>query len=80
MKKNLIVIAFVIGTVSAHAQQNDIASEINKLEQAAVRAILKQDTLALKKLWAPDMMVNAPINKVVTGGQIKMVASGFIKY
>jgi hypothetical protein len=80
MKNFIALSAFITCTLCVHAQQNDIAAEINKLEQASVQAILKQDTVTLKKLWAPDMMVNAPINKVVTGGQLKMVASGFIKY
>jgi hypothetical protein len=80
MKKLLVAITFVSCAVHVHAQQNDVATEINRLEQACVQAILNQDTATLKKLWAQDFMVNAPINKVVTGGQVKMVAAGIIKY
>ena len=80
MKKVLMLILTVTYTVFAHAQQNDVAAEISSLEQACVQAILKQDTATLKKLWAQDFMVNSPANKVKIGGQVQMVASGFIKY
>ena len=80
MKKLFIVIAFISCTIHGNAQQNDIVKEINKLEQACVQAILTQDTATLKKLWAKDFMVNSPSNKVVIGGQVKMVAAGVIKY
>jgi len=80
MKKIFIVLVFTSCSAIARAQQNDIAKEISRLEQACVQAILTQDTATLKKLWAVDFMVNAPINKVVIGGQVKMVAAGVIKY
>lgn len=80
MKKIFIVLAGISCAIHAHAQQNDVAKEISRLEQACVQAILTQDTATLKKLWAVDFMVNAPINKVVIGGQVKMVAAGVIKY
>lgn len=80
MKILVAFIAFIACAINVRAQQNDVAKEINKLEQACVQAILAQDTATLKKLWAADFMVNAPINRVVIGGQVKMVASGFIKY
>ena len=80
MKKIFIVLAGISCAIHAPAQQNDVAKEISRLEQACVQAILTQDTATLKKLWAVDFMVNAPINKVVIGGQVKMVAAGVIKY
>ena len=80
MKKLLFAITLVTFTVFVNAQQNDVETEINRLEQACVQAILTQDTATLKKLWAEDFMVNAPINKVVIGGQVKLVAAGVIKY
>lgn len=80
MKKIFILLVFNSCSVIANAQQNDIAKEINILEQTCVQAILTQDTATLKKLWAVDFMVNAPSNRVAIGGQVKMVASGFIKY
>ena len=80
MKNLVALIAFIMCVINVHAQQNEIATEINRLEQKCVQAIMTQDTATLKKLWAVDFMVNAPINRVVIGGQVKMVASGFIKY
>jgi hypothetical protein len=80
MKNLVALIAFITCAINMHAQQNDVATEINRLEQACVQAIMTGDTATLKKLWAKDFMVNAPINKVVIGGQVKMVAAGVIKY
>ena len=54
MKKIFIVITFVTFTIHTHAQQNDVATEIKRLEQTCVQAILTQDTATLKKLWAED--------------------------
>ena len=80
MKNLLFLMSCLIFSLCAAAQQNDIAAEIGRLEQASVQALLYGDTTTLKKLWAKDFMVNSPNNKVVIGGQVKMVASGFIKY
>ena len=80
MKKIFIAITLVTCTVFAQAQQNDVKTEISRLEQACVQAILTKDTATLKKLWAEDFMVNAPLNKVVIGGQVKLVTAGVIKY
>ncbi|QAA80919.1 nuclear transport factor 2 family protein [Aequorivita sp. H23M31] len=78
--KKLILITCLLGSTYISAQSNSIETEINSLENAMAQAIVKQDTIYLKKVWAPNMIVNAPINRVVVGGQIKMVASGFIRY
>ena len=80
MKKLLFAITLVTGAVFAKGQQNDVAAEISRLEQACVQAIMTQDTATLNKLWAKDFMVNAPLNKVVIGGQVKLVTAGVIKY
>src|SRR5690606_39175472 len=46
---------------SQHAE-----SEIRQLENDARQAILKKDTVALRKLFSPDFLVNSPANKVET--------------
>ncbi len=61
MYKKFILIALVISILGASAQQNNIAAQINTLEQTVVRAIPSPDTIALKKIWEPDMMVMRPL-------------------
>ena len=80
MKKIILLITCILWFLSISAQTNTVEAEINSLENAMAQAIVRQDTIFLKKVWAPNLIVNAPINKVVVGGQIKMVASGFIRY
>lgn len=80
MKNTVLSLVLIISFLNVFSQTQDTEQEIKNLEQAQVDALLKQDTTFLRKVWAPDFFVNAPINKVVKGGQLKMVAAGFIKY
>ena len=80
MKKLVIVILLFNGISHLIAQSSNIETEINNLEEGMVQAILKQDTTYLKKVWPPDFLVNSPMDKIVAGGQVKMVADGIIKY
>ena len=41
-----------------------IEMEISRLEQMGVNGILEADTNLLKKLWAPEFMVNTPRNNI----------------
>jgi len=47
------------------AQHSEMESEINKLEQEEVQAVMNKDTIALKKLWDKDYVVHNPENKIV---------------
>jgi hypothetical protein len=49
--------------------QNSNATEtvIRDLEQKVVQAILEADTNTLKKVWAPEFIVNTPRNDVAKG-------------
>ena len=47
------------------AQNQNIEEEIRKLEQMEVHAILSKDTVALKKLWDREYVVNNPNNQIV---------------
>ncbi len=82
MKIKLILITLImtISIAKVAAQDEAIKSEIILLEKQEVKAILEKDTATLNKLWSPNFMVNAPVNKVIIGGQVKMVTSGFIEY
>lgn len=46
-----------------------IEKEIRQLEQGQVDYLLKGDTLAIAKQWAPDYVVNNPFNQVVNASQ-----------
>jgi ketosteroid isomerase-like protein len=65
MKKILLILPFAFSFYHASAQNKIIEEEIKKLEQMEVQAILAKDTLALKKIWDENFVVNAPNNQVV---------------
>ncbi|MCW3089514.1 MAG: nuclear transport factor 2 family protein [Ferruginibacter sp.] len=80
MKKIIIPLVLLFTFFFAEAQDEQIKTEINKLEQEGIQAILQKDSATLRKLWSPTFMVNAPNNKVVRGGQVAMVMDGRISY
>lgn len=65
---------------------SSLASEteatIRGLETAEVHDILAGNVLALEQTWHPDYLVNAPNNKVVSGGATVagLVTAGVIAY
>jgi hypothetical protein len=48
--------------------------QIRLLEQTVVTAILNADTTTLKKVWAPEFLVNNPRNKI-TGNRDSVLIS-----
>ena len=80
MKKTISTLFTLIIFGSTYSQNTAIETEIKSLEEKVVQAILHKDSIFLQKTWASDFMVNAPLNRVVTGGQVKMVMTGFISY
>jgi len=64
------------------AQSNTVESEIRKLEQTVVKAILDADSITLKKLWAPEFMVNNPRNDISAdrNAVLKVQKAGLINY
>ncbi len=83
MKKLLIIISlmlFILANNVCNAQQPSEAV-IRGLEDAEREAILKGDTATLFKLWSPHIVVNNPVNVVVTLEQIKeRLKTGRIDY
>jgi hypothetical protein len=55
-------------------------AEVRAMEQVEVLALLQKDTVTLKKIWAPDFMVNSPFNMVFIGGQVGLVSADIISY
>ena len=60
-----ITVLFLSSIVAAQKSSKEEA-EIRMLEQQVVKAILNADTNALKKLWAPEFLVNNPRNSVTS--------------
>lgn len=68
---SVLIITNSILIVSAQEEQDKkaIETEIRRLEQMEVQAVLKKDTVTLLKLWDKDFAVNAPDNKINFGGK-----------
>ena len=60
---------------------NGVEQQIRALELSDVDAVLRNDMTAVDKLWAEDLIVNAPNNKLVQGKQavVELKKSG-MKY
>lgn len=65
MKKGILLSAMLCCVFILHAQNASIESEIRGLETVEHQAVLKKDTAALYKIWGRDLIVNAPMNRVV---------------
>jgi hypothetical protein len=80
MKKSTLTISLLVISFYIYAQTNQVETEIRKLEAKEVQALLKQDTVTLKRLWATDYMVNAPFNRIVLGHQLDSVKADTRRY
>jgi ketosteroid isomerase-like protein len=69
MKKLFFTLCCVVCVLRVCAQNSGTESEIKKLEQLEVDAILKKDTVTLLKLWDKNYVVNAPDNKINFAGK-----------
>ena len=68
MLKFLITLAFGFSIPDCHSQaDNKTETAIRTLEQKIVQAILDADTNTLKKIWAPEFVVNTPRNDIAKG-------------
>lgn len=83
MKYILTTLIFTATFISAYSQSaGKIETEIRVLEQAVVTAILNADSNTLKKLWAPEFLVNNPRNEI-TGNRDSVLITqkaGLIDY
>lgn len=69
MKNSLLTLLLLFVFYIGYTQDAQIESTIRGLEQMECKAALEKDTATLKKLWADDFTVNAPANRVITGGR-----------
>jgi hypothetical protein len=80
MKKIILSSIMLFTFFYSQAQDDKIKTEINSYEQKSRRAIVEKDTATLHKLWSPTFMVNAPLNRVIIGGQVEIVTGGMVSY
>jgi len=84
MKKLIIILSSLLSVVCIYAQTNSskAETEIRNLEETERNAMLKHDTVSLKKMWAEDFTVNAPFNRVLLNRQelMDMVNKGTIQF
>ena len=83
MKKTLILGALLFTFSFIEAQsKSDIENLIRDLEAKSVKAILDGDTNTLKKMWAPEFIVNTPRNDVAENRDAVLLIqkTGLINY
>ena len=81
--KIILFSIFLLNITASFAQPGSkTESEIRKLEQMVVTAILNADTNTLKKLWAPEFLVNNPRNNMSTNRSsvLQTQKAGMIDY
>jgi len=61
----MIILVVMTNVFSIYAQKNEtIEKEIRNLEETEHKAMLKQDAAILQKIWATDLIVNTPVNRI----------------
>jgi ketosteroid isomerase-like protein len=65
----LVLTFLIIQSLFCYSQDKETITEIRRLEELERTAALNKDSSTLLKLWASDFTVNAPSNRVVTGGK-----------
>jgi hypothetical protein len=65
MKKSTLTILLLVISFYIYAQTNQVETAIRKLEAKEIQALLNQDTVTLKSLWAIDYIVNAQLTELL---------------
>lgn len=81
----LLVLVTVVLAPTATAQTASRASLeklIRRLDRAEADALLNRDSIALRRIWAPDFTVNNPRNSITRGREevIALIRNGTIDY
>ncbi len=79
----VVILVITAPVLAQSAKQNAaLEQEVRKLDLANAEAVLRGDLATLDKLWAEELTVNSPNNKVTRGGKtvLELVRSGAIKY
>src|SRR5688500_4308759 len=80
MRNTIVVLQllFLVGVVMENAFcQENTEAHIRKMDDLMEQAWLRGDTVELlDKYWSPNLVVNNPLNKVVTVDVIKKIVKG----
>jgi ketosteroid isomerase-like protein len=78
MKHIIIILVVIVNAFSIYAQNATIESEIRKLEDTEHKAMLKKELFTLQKIWASDLIVNTPVNRITLSSNelIDLVKAG----
>ena len=69
MRAISLVLSFVFYACRLSAQDKIVETEIRRLEQLEVQAVLQKDSAMLLKLWDAKFTVNAPDNHIYFAGK-----------
>ena len=71
----------VIGAHGRAFGQQALVAEITKLDNLEREAVIKADTVALLRLWSPDILINNPQNRISTRAQVLgRIRQGLLDY
>jgi hypothetical protein len=62
--------------------QDSLEAIIRRLDREEAEGLLRRDSVALRRLWAPDFTVNNPRNSITTGSDavVALIRNGTIDY
>ena len=60
----------VMGAHGLAFGQEAVVAEVTKLDNQEREAIIRADTVALLRLWSPDIIINNPQNRISTLAQV----------
>jgi ketosteroid isomerase-like protein len=81
----LVVCLLIIAASGVSAQdvpRDSLEQLIRRLDEAEARGLLRRDSSALRRLWAPDFTVNNPRNSITRGAEevVALIRNGTIDY
>ncbi len=90
MKKQLILLILFFGIFQSNAQKtsqspadiDQLKEKIREMEKRETTSFIAQDYVALNKIWANDIVVNSPINRINKSSNLltKLLKEGIIKH
>lgn len=80
-----IALMLVLSPITAPAQapaRDSLEAVIRRLDAAEAQGLLRRDSTALRRIWAPDFTVNNPRNSITRGADevIALIRNGTIDY
>ena len=79
----LVLMTVLAAAASAQTSTRDsLEAVIRRLDAAEAQGLLRRDSTALRRLWAPDFTVNNPRNSITRGAEavIALIRNGTIDY